>query len=480
MEIELRCPICQETLRASCLGRAVVTTGALVLGVDQGPGDLGVLPSRLRPSDGSLPFLSDSTCPRSLSSQAAHLESSLGSQFPCPVCGEQTAISEAGVKVDRVLKLVVETFQQTKEAFSDDEAPPKCGLCEEKLASQRCLTCDGVLCEDCVQATHSRGYFRSHQIVDLRNAAGQVSSRMVCQEHSQSLDFYCLECRTPVCSHCSIFGEHRDHQKTNLDKAVQTGKETLQAWIDRLSQRITSAEVLLETFHEADKEITQRGEAQRAIVNNEMDHLRELIETKRRQLLQKSALEEKQKRVQLQAQVNRAEGIRSEAKGFVDRSEGLLGLDSEHAFLAVVLPLIQDMKACAGTAVDNNRHISTAFRPLSTDAQVRVLGDLDLGHRLQPAPMLAGPCQSLEPVPFVPQSYQQPREPYVQAPAQHPAAAPNGGAAHLPPTAAHLNGAFAQVGPGFSRRVAQADDCRNLRQVASHVQLVYRASVYPT
>ena len=26
-------------------------------------------------------------------------------------------------------------------------------------------------------------------------------------------------------SHCSIFGEHRDHQKTNLDKAVQTGKD---------------------------------------------------------------------------------------------------------------------------------------------------------------------------------------------------------------------------------------------------------------
>eukprot|EP00439_Symbiodinium_sp_Y106_P015161 s6932_g2.t1 len=159
-------------------------------------------------------------------------------------------------------------------------------------------------------------------------------------------------------------------------------------------------------------------------------------------------------------------GIRSEAKGFVDRSEGLLGLDSEHAFLAVVLPLIQDMKVCAGTAVDNNRHISTAFRPLSTDAQVRVLGDLDLGHRLQPVPMLAGPCQSLEPVPFVPQSYQQPNREYVQGPAQAqhaPLAAPNGGPAHLPPgaTAAALNGAFAS-------------------QVASHVQLVYRASVYPT
>ncbi|CAE7622925.1 pkbA [Symbiodinium sp. CCMP2592] len=170
--------------------------------------------------------------------------------------------------------------------------------------------------------------------------------------------------------------------------------------------------------------------------------------------------------VLFQAQINRAEGIRTEANGFVDRSEGLLGLDSEHAFLAVVLPLIQDMKVCAGTAVDNNRHISTAFRPLSTDAQVRVLGDLDLGHRLQPVPMLAGPCQSLEPVPFVPQSYQQPNREYVQGPAQAqhaPLAAPNGGPAHLPPgaTAAALNGAFAS-------------------QVASHVQLVYRASVYPT
>ena len=48
------------------------------------------------------------------------------------------------------------------------------------------------------------------------------------------------------------------------------------------------------------EEISKKGEAQRQVVNSEMDHLRELIETKRRQLLQKSALEEKQKRVQLQ------------------------------------------------------------------------------------------------------------------------------------------------------------------------------------
>eukprot|EP00913_Durusdinium_trenchii_P001272 g1171.t1 len=95
----------------------------------------------------------------------------------------------------------------------------------------------------------------------------------------------------------------------------------------------------------AREEISRNGETQRAVVNSEMDHLRELIETKRRQLLQKSALEEKQKRVQLQAQIERAEAARVEAKGLVGRSEVMLELDrvhGAHTFLIFVLALIQD------------------------------------------------------------------------------------------------------------------------------------------
>lgn len=275
-------------------------------------------------------------------------------------------------------------IQASRSASDEGEQVPKmCGFCEEKPALRRCVQCAGVLCDDCERTQHSRGFFKTHQIVDLDHGPGGLdySERMVCHAHSrEKLSFYCLECRRPVCSHCLILGDHKNHQQTPIDQAFETGKETLGAWVEKLKQRIASTEELLDGLRGSEMEVQRNAEAQRNIINNELDHLRELIETKRQQLLSKSALEEKQKRIQLQAQVDRAESARHDSTGLVVRSEDLLALESEHAFLSVVLPLIQDMKKCAHQPVDDSARVSCTFRPLSTDAQVRSLGDLDLGH----------------------------------------------------------------------------------------------------
>lgn len=249
---------------------------------------------------------------------------------------------------------------------------------------------------------HSKSIFAHHTVVDFSDQDEQKEqwrARMLCDEHpKERLQFYCLDCRMPVCAHCLILGEHKGHQNTPIDQAMITGRETLNAWVEKLQQRITLSEDLLEQLHASEREVQENAEAQRNVINTELDHLREMIETKRHQLLSKSALEEKQKRVALQAQVDRAEAVRGDSAKLVGRSEELLELPSEHAFLAVLLPLIQDMKKCASQPIDTAQHISCAFRPLSTDAQVRALGDLDLGaprQMLQAAAAPAAPVASL-------------------------------------------------------------------------------------
>jgi len=310
-------------------------------------------------------------------------------RLPCPVCGDLTTVPDGGLRVDRTLQVVVEMWgnhaapQQTGDTITMEV----CGFCEEKPATRRCVQCSGVLCEECEKTSHSKGFFKTHTIVDLDQTLPQAKSppRMFCDEHQdEKLSFYCLDCRKPVCSHCLILGDHKGHQQTPIDQAFATGKETLGAWVEKLKQRIQSTEDLLEQLRASECEVDRGAEAQRGVINHEMDHLRELIETKRHQLLSKSALEEKQKRAQLQGQIDRADSARKDARGLVSRSQDLLSLSSEHAFLAVVLPLIQDMKKCASQPVDDNLRVSTLFRPLSTDAQVRSLGDLDLGHPRPP------------------------------------------------------------------------------------------------
>merc|ERR1712136_616284 len=222
------------------------------------------------------------------------------------------------------------------------------------------------------------GFFKGHTTVELdqENPDAEPQSVMLCDEHQdERLSFYCLDCRRPVCSHCLILG---GHQETRIGQAFETGKETVQAWVEKLAQRMCETESAFEMLTTAEQEVNRNAEAQRRKINEEMDHMRDLIETKRQQLLSKSSLEECQKRMALQSHVDKVQSLRSEAVRLTARSEGLLGLSNEHAFLAVVLPLIQEMKKLSVQVVEPVPQLS-GFRPLLTDAQVRALGDLDLG-----------------------------------------------------------------------------------------------------
>lgn len=114
------------------------------------------------------------------------------------------------------------------------------------------------------------------------------------------------------------------------------------------------------------------------MINQEIDHLKELVEVKRQQLLSKSGHEEEQKRAQVQSQMDSTARARDKALRLVSRSREVQSLRSEHAFLAVVLPLIQDMKKCSSHQFEVLQSVGS-FRSLSIDAQVLSFGDLDLG-----------------------------------------------------------------------------------------------------
>merc|ERR1712136_543095 len=81
------------------------------------------------------------------------------------------------------------------------------------------------------------------------------------------------------------------HQQTRIGQAFETGKETVQAWVEKLAQRMCETESAFEMLTTAEQEVNRNAEAQRRKINEEMDHMRDLIETKRQQLLSKSSLD---------------------------------------------------------------------------------------------------------------------------------------------------------------------------------------------
>lgn len=313
---------------------------------------------------------------------ACHLEGTNNERVACPVCEAMTVVSDGKLFHDRTLQLVVNWWQEQKTlqaANTSNKELPLCGFCEDKIAVKRCVQCKGVLCEDCVITSHSKGFFKNHTFAPL-DGPEEVEHPMtiLCHAHAdEKLNFYCLDCRTPVCSHCLILGEHKGHQQTPLESAFATGKETLGAWVEKVSQHIACSNDLFNSLRLAEMKVNQGAESQRNLVGSAVDHLAELIQTKHQQLLSKSALEEKQKLLLVQAQIEQIETVRDEARRLLSRSKDLLNVRSEHAFLAVVLPLIQDIKKCSSQVFPPIPSVG-GFRPLSTDAQARSLGDLEL------------------------------------------------------------------------------------------------------
>jgi len=302
----------------------------------------------------------------------------------CPVCSVITLVPEGGLCIDRGLQRLVEQHLDQQRLSARAASQPTCGFCEEQPAVKRCVQCDGVLCEECVATSHGKSFFKNHDIVDLgivQNGVGSAgTSEAMCPEHTdEKLSFYCLDCCTAVCSRCILLGAHQDHQSTPVSSAFGDHREMLRSKMDRLTERENGTLSLLEKLQAAELEVQQGAQGQRNAIIREMDNLRELIETKRRELLSKSALEEKQKLTQLQTQVTRAEGSLEQIRQMARRADVVLSLTSEHSFLAVVLPLLQDVTRCSNKEVDPLLPVSSVFRAIHTDAQVRSVGELNLG-----------------------------------------------------------------------------------------------------
>lgn len=323
----------------------------------------------------------------------SHVESlSKGGKLPCPSCNALTVLQPDGLRIEHSFELVIDVWRErAREKLEGGTAgkpkpAPKCGFCEERLATRQCSQCEGVLCTVCEKTLHTKGMFKNHLVGDLTEEESLVDDeggvrRMLCFDHpEEKLNFFCMDCRKLVCSHCLLLGDHKGHNQNHIGKACETGRTNLNQWVDAIRSRLGKVETVTEKLEKVEVDVLAGAEEQRQSISTELDHLRELVETKRRQLLSKGAFEEKQKRMQLQAQMQRTESISKRAIELVERSTELLTVTNDHAFLATLLPLIQDMRKCANLAIDNCPQVSAAFKPLSTDAQARLLEQLDLGH----------------------------------------------------------------------------------------------------
>ena len=108
----------------------------------------------------------------------------------------------------------------------------KCGNCDDNnTATCYCFVCQNFLCKDCFESHQRLKATRGHRNVLIEKLQTQdveelINRPVMCSQQyheNQPLEFYCEECKVPICHKCSVVSHNR-HTMTDTQKAAQVQK----------------------------------------------------------------------------------------------------------------------------------------------------------------------------------------------------------------------------------------------------------------
>ena len=166
----------------------------------------------------------------------------LQATIKCPVCQASFQIPEGdsfkNLPTSYHLNRLVDVL-----ALKDSGAQAqKCGSCDENnTASSYCFVCQSFLCSPCFEAHQRLKATRGHRNVVIEKLQVQdvqelIHRPVMCSQQyheNQPLEFYCEECKVPICHKCSVVSHNR-HTMTDSEKVAQVQKMQMKDALEKV------------------------------------------------------------------------------------------------------------------------------------------------------------------------------------------------------------------------------------------------------
>lgn len=127
-----------------------------------------------------------------------------------------------------------------------EEALSLCNFCRDLplRATERCLACQALCCDDCKRTHLSNARFSQHKIISL-------NSKLLCYLHSEEMVVYCMDDMRACCLTCIRYTTyHKGHTILDFAGAFEVLSSSVVKCKNRLNERKTEIENRIINIHE--------------------------------------------------------------------------------------------------------------------------------------------------------------------------------------------------------------------------------------
>ncbi len=246
--------------------------------------------------------------------------------FSCPECRNPTVLPQNDP--DRLptaffVNRMTELHAKMEKAHGMVEA--MCEECAESKAVAFCRQCMAFICNNCVEIHKKLRVVANHKVVTLeelkKGGAKQLLLKQapppMCKVHDETMKIYCYECKHLICRDC-ILDDHTGHKYDFVKKAAPAIKEKLTKRLAPLKQMQVNLYDATKFIKSAKSNIKRQEASVAATVEQAFQELHDIIERRKRELLEKTSSVTKGKLYRLNVQEKELEIVSGVVQSLVE------------------------------------------------------------------------------------------------------------------------------------------------------------------